>query len=50
MELCPICILRNGLASGVKSGESSSEEAVKPTLDEAMQNIEHYELVKDPRL
>jgi hypothetical protein len=39
-------MLRKGLAGGVESGESSaSEEAVKPTPEQAVQRFEHYELV-----
>jgi serine/threonine protein kinase/Flp pilus assembly protein TadD len=47
MEFCPVCMLRKGLAGGVKSGESSaSEDTVKPrTPEEALQRFEHYELV-----
>jgi serine/threonine protein kinase/predicted ATPase len=46
MEFCPVCMLRKGLASGVESGESFFEEAVKPTTPEhATQRYEHYELV-----
>src|SRR5260221_7177004 len=47
MELCPVCMLRQGLAGGAESGESSaSEDTVKlPTLDQAVQRFEHYELV-----
>ena len=47
MEFCPVCMLRQALAGGVKSGESSaSEEAVKPkTPEQATQRFEHYELV-----
>src|SRR6266403_2112247 len=45
MEFCPVCLLRKGLAGGVESGESSSKEAVTPTLDQAVQRFEHYELV-----
>jgi hypothetical protein len=46
MEFCPVCMLRKGLAGGVESGESSaSEEAVKPTPEQAVQRFEHYELV-----
>jgi len=33
MEFCPVCMLRKGLAGGVESGESSFEEAVRPTAD-----------------
>src|SRR5258708_13707255 len=47
MELCPVCILRQGLADGVESGESSaSEDTVKLTTPEqAVHRFEHYELV-----
>jgi serine/threonine protein kinase/predicted ATPase len=45
MEFCPVCMLRKGLAGGVESGESSLEEAVKPTPDQPAQRFEHYELV-----
>src|SRR5271166_1983135 len=47
MEFCPVCVLRKALAGGVESGGSSaSEEMVKPTLEQAVQRFEHYELVK----
>jgi hypothetical protein len=47
MKFCPVCVLRKALADGVESGESSaSEEMVKPTLEQAVQRFEHYELVK----
>jgi serine/threonine protein kinase len=46
MEFCPVCMLRKALADGVESGESStSEEAVKPTPEQAVRQFEHYELV-----
>src|SRR5271165_1208385 len=45
MEFCPVCMLRKGLAGGVVSGESSFEETVKPTPEQAVQRFEHYELV-----
>ena len=45
VEFCPVCLLRKALAGGVESGESSSGEAVTPTLDQAVQRFEHYELV-----
>jgi hypothetical protein len=41
MECCPVCLLRKALAGGVKFGEAS----VTPTLDQAVQRFEHYELV-----
>src|SRR5580693_10611637 len=46
MEFCPVCVLRKALAGGVESGESSFEEAVKATPEQATQRFEHYELVK----
>ena len=46
MEFCPVCMLRKGLAGGVESGESSLEDSVKPTPEQAVQRFEHYELVK----
>ena len=45
MEFCPVCMLRKGLAGSVESGESSFEEAVKPTPEHAGRRFEHYELV-----
>jgi serine/threonine protein kinase len=45
MVFCPVCLLRKGLAAGVESGESSFEESVKPTPEQAVQRFEHYELV-----
>jgi hypothetical protein len=45
MELCPVCMLRKALADRVESGESSFEEAVKPTPEQAARRFEHYELV-----
>src|SRR6202521_5503595 len=45
MESCPVCMLRQALAGGVESGESSaSEEAVRPTPDQPALRFEHYEL------
>ena len=45
MEFCPVCMLRKGLAGGIESGESSFEEAVGPTPEQAPKRFEHYELV-----
>src|SRR5260370_37463502 len=45
MEFCPVCMLRKALADGVESGESSSEDALKPTSQDAAHRFEHYELV-----
>ena len=47
MEFCPVCMLRKGLAGGVAYGESSFEEAVKPTSEQPAHRFEHYELVMD---
>jgi serine/threonine protein kinase len=46
VEFCPVCMLRQGLAGGVESGESSFAEAVKPTREQATLRFEHYEPVK----
>jgi hypothetical protein len=47
MEFCPVCMLRKALAGAVESGESFiSEDTVKPTLEQAVERFEHYELVK----
>jgi tetratricopeptide (TPR) repeat protein len=45
MEFCPVCMLRKVLADGVESGESSFEEAVRPTPDQPPKRFEHYQLV-----
>src|SRR4029077_3802243 len=45
MEFCPVCTLRKALAGGVESGESLSEDTVKPTPEQVTQRFEHYELV-----
>src|SRR5467141_2214968 len=47
IELCPVCMLRQGLAGGAESGESSaSEDTVKLTTSEqAVHRFEHYQLV-----
>jgi hypothetical protein len=45
MEFCLVCLLRKGLADGVESGESSSEETRTPTSQDAVQRFERYELV-----
>src|ERR1700680_2580071 len=45
-DACPVCMLAKGLAGGVESGVSSiSEVTIKPTLEQATQRFEHYELV-----
>jgi serine/threonine protein kinase/Flp pilus assembly protein TadD len=46
MEFCPVCMLRKGLAGGVESGESFSEETVERTPEQANQRFEHYELAR----
>jgi hypothetical protein len=46
MEFCPICVLRNALAEGIESSESSgTEDAVERTTPEGVgQRFEYYEL------
>src|SRR5882762_11410427 len=48
MELCPVCMFRQGLAGGAESGESSaSEDTIKrTTMKQAVQRFEHYQLVR----
>ena len=46
MEFCPVCTLRKALTGGVESGESSSEDILKLTPEQATQRFEHYELLK----
>ena len=45
MEFCPVCLLREGLAGGAESGESSFQGAIQPTSDQPPKRFEHYELV-----
>ena len=45
MEFCPVCMLRNALAGGVQSGESSAQDAVVATSEQVTQRFEHYELM-----
>src|SRR6516162_9518070 len=45
MEFCPVCMLRKGLGGGVESGESSTEDTLKPVPDQPAQRFDHYELV-----
>src|SRR5262249_46493427 len=45
MEFCPVCMLRSGLAGEVASGECSFEEAAQPIHRQAVQRLEHYQLV-----
>jgi tRNA A-37 threonylcarbamoyl transferase component Bud32/predicted ATPase len=46
-EFCPVCMLREALASGVESGGFFSEDSVKLTPKDAAQRFEHYELVRN---
>jgi hypothetical protein len=39
-------MLRKGLAGRIESGESSFQEPVRPTPEQAVRRFEHYELVK----
>ena len=45
MEFCPVCMLRKGLGGGVESGESSTEDTLKPVPNQPEQRFDHYELV-----
>jgi hypothetical protein len=45
-EFCPVCMLREVLIGGVESGESLSQDPVKPAQQDATQRFEHYELVR----
>src|ERR1700735_3404258 len=46
-EFCAVCMLREALAGGIESGESSaSGEGVKPTPEQGAQRFEHYQLVR----
>ena len=45
MEFCAVCMLHKALAGGAASGESSFQEAVKPTPETPVERFEHYELV-----
>src|SRR3984957_2544906 len=42
---CPMFMLRKALTAGDESGQSSPEDAVKPTPNQSGQRFEHYELV-----
>jgi serine/threonine protein kinase/tetratricopeptide (TPR) repeat protein len=44
-EFCPVCILRNALASGVEFGESSPGDTLKLMLEQPAQRFDHYELM-----
>ena len=46
MGFCPVCMLRDALAGGVESGESSSEDSARPTPQDAAYRFEHYQLAK----
>src|SRR5260370_4804514 len=45
-EVCPVCMFRKALADGVECGESSSEDRLKPTSQDAERRFEHYQLVR----
>jgi serine/threonine protein kinase len=45
IKFCPVCMLRQGLAGGIESGESSaSEDTIKLPPEQAVR-FEHYQLV-----
>ena len=45
-EFCPVCLLRNALADGIKS-EESADEGLQPAPAREKPRLEHYELVTD---
>src|SRR5262249_5478543 len=45
VELCPVCMLRVGLAGVAESGKASGEAMRKPTPEQPAKRFEHYELV-----
>ena len=48
MEFCPVCMLRKGLAGGVESGESTTQDTLKPTSEQPVQRYEHYVSARAP--
>jgi serine/threonine protein kinase/tetratricopeptide (TPR) repeat protein len=46
MAFCPVCMLRTALDGEVEPGDSTSEDAVKPTAEPVAQRFENYELAK----
>jgi hypothetical protein len=44
-ESCPMCMLRQALAGGIESSESSSEEAAKPLPEQPPRRFDHYQVV-----
>ena len=43
-ESCPMCVLRQALAGGVESNESSSEDAAKPLPERPPRRFDHYQV------
>ena len=48
MEFCPVCMLRKGFAGGVESGESTTQDTLKPTSEQPVQRYEHYVSARAP--
>jgi tetratricopeptide (TPR) repeat protein len=44
-QSCPICMLRQALASGVESSESCSEDTVKPLPEQSPRRFDHYQVI-----
>jgi serine/threonine protein kinase len=44
-ESCPVCMLRQALASGVESSEASSQETAKPLPEQSPRRFDHYQVV-----
>jgi serine/threonine protein kinase/Tfp pilus assembly protein PilF len=45
-QLCPVCMFRQALAGAAESGNSFSEEGLKPPSDPGAQRFDQYELVR----
>ena len=43
-ESCPMCMLRQALARGVESSESSSEDTAKPLPEQSPRRFDHYQV------
>src|SRR5271168_4088642 len=47
IKFCPVCMLREAVAGGVRSGQSAyGEDRLEPVTEQLEQRFEHYELVK----
>jgi hypothetical protein len=44
-QSCPICMLRQALASGVESSESCSEDTAKALTEQSPRRFDHYQVI-----